>query len=67
MQKLITVLLHDTAKRDAAHGKVEEHLEEYLCDGWRVHSVTPVGHTGGQSRGLRAWLAVVLEKRSRDA
>jgi hypothetical protein len=68
MQKLVTVLLHETNSSDSHHGAVEEHLDEYLGKGWRVRSVTPIGHTGGQSRGTRAWMAVVLErKRSRSS
>jgi hypothetical protein len=62
MQKLVTILLHDSSKAHGHHARVEEHLEEFLVDGWRVVSMTPVGHTGGQSRGTRAWLAVVLEQ-----
>ena len=62
MQKLVTVLLYDATKSDARHGRVEEHLDEYLAEGWHVVSVTPIGHTGGQSHGARAWMAVVLEK-----
>ena len=62
MQKLVTVLLHDNSRDQSQHGEVEEHLKEYLSEGWRILSVTPVGHTGGQSRGTRAWLAVVLER-----
>jgi hypothetical protein len=62
MQKLLTVLLHDNTRDASPHGEVEEHLREYLEKGWRVVNLTPVGHTGGQSRGIRAWLAVVLER-----
>jgi hypothetical protein len=62
MQKLLTILLHDNSRDQSRHGEVEEHLREYLIDGWRVVSMASVGHTGGQSRGTRAWLAVVLEK-----
>jgi hypothetical protein len=62
MQKLVTILLHDNTREHSVHGEVEEHLKDYFAQGWRVVSVTPVGHTGGQSRGIRAWLAVVLEK-----
>ena len=69
-QKLITIYL-DTGgyKRDKMlvgsygdlHGQVEEHLQTYLDDGWRIHSVTGLG---GSSEGIsaRGWLAVVLQK-----
>jgi hypothetical protein len=62
MQKLVTILLHDNSREHTQHGAIEEHLREYLTEGWRIASVTPVGQTGGQSRGTRAWLAVVLER-----
>jgi hypothetical protein len=62
MQKLITILLHDSSRDSGQHGEVEEHLKDYLLEGWRITSVTPVGQTGGQSRGTRAWLAIVLDR-----
>ena len=62
MQKLVTVLLQDGSKSESRHGQVEEHLDDYLSQGWRVVSVTSVGQTGGQSHGVRGWMVVVLEK-----
>jgi hypothetical protein len=47
------------------HGEVEEHLSEFLDEGWRIASVTPVCPDAGASSGEKtgnAWLAVVLEK-----
>jgi hypothetical protein len=42
------------------HGKLEEHLETYLQQGWRIVSVHGFG---GSSDALtaRGWFAVVLE------
>jgi len=70
MQKLVTIYLDNGAyKRDHMivtsysdlHGQVEEHLGEYLKDGWTIQSVTGFG---GNSEALtvRGWLAVVLQK-----
>jgi len=70
MQKLVTVYLDsiaysqgkwlqtDHAKR---HGCIEEHLEDYLTDGWRIINIHGVGGAdqGPQARG---WMVVVLEK-----
>jgi len=43
------------------HGLVEEHLQSYLDEGWRVASVSGFG---GNSDSLtaRGWFAIVLEK-----
>jgi len=62
MQKLVTIFLHDSSRDQTRHGEIHEHLQEYFADGWQVVSMTPVGQTGGQSRGTRAWLAVLLER-----
>jgi hypothetical protein len=48
MQKLLTIALGG----DRPHGDVQDHLAEFLAQGWRVASVTPAGR----------WLAVVLER-----
>lgn len=52
-QKLVTFFL---SMGRSAHGKVEEHLANYLELGWRIVSVTPA--SGGLDGCL---LAVVLE------
>jgi nitrogenase subunit NifH len=56
MQKLVTVYL-----REGQNSKVEEHLQDYLEDGWRIVSVAAAG--GGSNPGAGcAWAVVVLEK-----
>lgn len=70
MQKLLTIYLDSMAymgdKWIAAshadkHGLVQEYLQEYLQDGWRVVSTTSLGGAN-DSMNVRGWLAVVLEK-----
>jgi len=69
-QKLVTIYLESMAyAKDTKlfgsladkHGLVEEHLQSYLDDGWRIVSVSGFG---GSSDGTyaRSWLGVVLEK-----
>ena len=62
MQKLVTLAFtafHGGEK--TAHGEVQEHLAEYLTDGWRVVSMMSVGSTGDVA-ATAGWLAVLLEK-----
>ncbi len=70
MQKLVTIYLDNSAYMNGKwvkgsfgdkHGFVEEHLKEYLKDGWLIKSVSGFG---GNSEGLsvRGWIIVVLEK-----
>jgi len=72
MQKLVTIYLDNGAysqgkmivtSYDDMHGRVEEHLTNYLSDGWSVRSLTALG---GNSDGLsvRGWVAAVLERES---
>lgn len=70
MQKLVTIYLENTAygKGKALvgsfadkHGLVEEHLQSYLADGWRVVLMTGFGGNA-EVVAARGWLAVVLEK-----
>ncbi|QDU40539.1 hypothetical protein Mal4_48970 [Maioricimonas rarisocia] len=68
-QKLVTVYL-DTASyegsewlkpgRCEAHGLVEEHLQQYLEEGWQIASMQGVG--GAAYTDARGWLAVLLER-----
>lgn len=69
-QKLVTVYLDNMAYAKGKvlvgnfgdkHGMVEEHLENYLSDGWRI---AVVHGFGGNSDALsvRGWLTVLLEK-----
>ena len=69
-QKLVTIYLDNMAYAKGKtlfasfadkHGLVEEHLQAYLDEGWRVGSISGFG---GNSDGTsaRGWFAVVLEK-----
>ena len=42
------------------HGKLEEHLETYLQQGWRIVSVHGFGGNS-DALAVRGWFAVVLE------
>lgn len=69
MQKLVTIFLSDDDDDDM---EVQEHLEEYLDEDWRIVSVTPIGTGAGSGAGggaddeghcyVAGWIAVVLEK-----
>lgn len=71
MQKLVTIYLDNSAYGQGRmlvgsysdkHGLVEEHLKDFLSEGWTITNL----HTfGGNSDGLsvRGWITVVLEKR----
>jgi hypothetical protein len=43
------------------HGLVEEHLQSYLDDGWRITSVSGLGGSS-EMLTVRGWFAVMLEK-----
>lgn len=69
MQKLVTIYFRDYPL-GAAHD-VQEHLTEFLSDGWEVVSMTPVGSSVGTGSGgdenqeegcVKGWLAVLLRK-----
>jgi hypothetical protein len=68
-QKLVTIYLDNMAyaKGKAVgsfadkHGLVEEHLQAYLDDGWRIGSVSGFGGNSGPI-SARGWFVVVLEK-----
>ena len=69
-QKLVTVYLDNMAYGKGKllvgsfadkHGLVEEHLQSYMDDGWRITSVSGLGGNSG-AVGARGWFAVVLEK-----
>lgn len=70
MQKLVTIYMDNSAYGKGKmivgsfadkHALVEEHLQQYLSEGWKVSSVSGFG---GGSDGLmvRGWIAVLLEK-----
>ena len=69
MQKLVTIYLDNHAYMDGKwakgshadkHGFIEEYLQDYLADGWRIVSLYGLG--GAEGINARGWLAVVLEK-----
>jgi hypothetical protein len=69
-QKLVTIYLDNGAYGKAKvlvgsyadkHGLVEEHLQSYLDDGWRIGSISGFGGNS-DSITARGWFAVVLEK-----
>jgi len=69
-QKLVTIYLDNSAYAKGKmlvgsfadkHGLVEEHLQSYLDDGWRITSVSGLGGSS-EMLTVRGWFAVVLEK-----
>jgi hypothetical protein len=69
MQKLVTIYLDNSAYGQGKmivatyadkHGLVEEHLANYLADGWSIREINAFG--GNDGLVVRGWLAVVLEK-----
>jgi len=68
MQKLVTIYLDNMSYKpegifagvSSQHGKVEEHLAEYLTAGWTIQSINSFGGSG-DSAYARGWIAVVLE------
>jgi hypothetical protein len=61
MQKLVTIYLSNLNTR---HGTVEEHLADYMQEGWHVSSICPARAPTSKAGGI--WLAVVLEKNGRS-
>jgi hypothetical protein len=70
MQKLVTVYLENGAYAKGRmivtgyadmHGLAEEHLANYLAEGWSIKTLTALGGNS-ESLTVRGWLAVVLEK-----
>ena len=69
MQKLVTIYVDNHAymgdkwvkgSHADKHGLIEEHLKEYVDDGWKIVSL--FGFGGADGIGARGWLAVVIEK-----
>jgi hypothetical protein len=68
VQKFVTVYLDNAAYGRPKvtgcyadrHGLVEEHLQGFLDDGWRVASFHGMG--GASSPACQGWVAVLLEK-----
>ncbi len=70
MQKLVTIYLDNSAYAKGKvlvgnfgdkHGLVEEHLQQYLADGWTIVSVSGIGG-GSESLAVRGWVIVTLKK-----
>jgi hypothetical protein len=70
VQKLVTIYVDNSAYGKGKmivtsyadmHGLVEEHLQNYLAEGWRINSVTGFGGNS-ESLSVRGWAIVVLEK-----
>jgi hypothetical protein len=70
IQKLVTVYLDNSAYAKGKvlvgsfsdkHGLVEEHLESYLSDGWRVAAIHGFGGNS-EAMTVRGWITVLLEK-----
>ena len=72
MEKLLTVYLDNSAYAEGKlvgsfaekHGLVEEHLQSYLSEGWKVKQLS-VAAGGADVLAVRGWLTVVLEKNDR--
>ncbi|MBE0535061.1 MAG: hypothetical protein IH624_05270 [Phycisphaerae bacterium] len=70
MQKLVTVYLDSHAYMGGKmlggsawqkHGLMEEHLKEYLADGWAVKQIHSFGGADDVLK-VRGWMVVLLEK-----
>lgn len=70
MQKLVTIYLDNSAygkgkmlvtSYSEVHGLVEEHLQNYLAEGWTIKSISGFGGNS-DSLSVRGWAIVVLEK-----
>ncbi|MBL9134561.1 MAG: hypothetical protein JNK85_01770 [Verrucomicrobiales bacterium] len=68
-QRLITIYLDNSAYVSGKalianfsdkHGLVEEHLETYLREGWRIAAIHGFGGNS-DALAVRGWFAVVLE------
>ena len=68
MQKLVTIYLDNSAYGKGKmlvgygdkQGLVEEHLEQYIAEGWVISSIHGFG--GGGGLNVRGWVTVLLEK-----
>jgi hypothetical protein len=70
MQKLVTIYLDNSAYAKGKmivgsfadkHALVEEHLQQYISEGWKISSVSAFGG-GSEGLAVRGWVIVVLEK-----
>jgi hypothetical protein len=70
MQKLLTIYLDNSAYSKGKilvgnyadkHALVEEHLQQYISEGWRISSVSGFG--GSSELCVRGWMVVLMEKK----
>lgn len=64
MQKFVTIFLSEKRPKNT-HALIQEHLSQYLNDGWTIAQITGVGGVAGDNRGgflAAGWIAVVLQK-----
>ena len=70
MQKLVTIYLDNSAYAKGKmivgsfadkHALVEEHLQQYISEGWKISSVSGFGG-GSEGLAVRGWVVVLLEK-----
>ena len=70
MQKLVTIYLDNGAYAQGKmivtsyhdrHGLAEEHLANYLADGWTIKQLTALGGNS-DALSVRGWIGAVLEK-----
>lgn len=70
MQKLVTIYLDNMVYAKGKlvvgsladkHGLVEEHLQSYLADGWRVRELQSFGGAA-DAVAVRGWVIALLEK-----
>ena len=65
MQKLLTLWLAESTRSEKI-GKVQEHLSDYLNNGWKVVSITAFGGTVLYEASIRGdsigCFAIVIEK-----
>lgn len=57
---MVTVFLNGYGLK---HGMVEEHLSDYLNEGWRIVSANAAGGSSG-AQIATVWVVVVLERNS---
>ena len=75
MQKLVTIYLDREGYRisgrrspSQSHGIVQEHLENYVAEGWSIKSIAGAGGGGAGGGGAASaelgcgWVVVLLEK-----
>jgi len=59
MQKLLTIYISDA--KSPKHGAIEEHLEQYMAEGWRIKKIDTLGGTHVQG-ALSGWIVVMIER-----